>query len=62
MQMIARVRGSRWKAIVWRALIVTHRYCGIVIGLLMVEWFISGIVMFQDLVLIRWATPYSASR
>ena len=45
MQMIARVRGSRWKAIVWRALIVTHRYCGIAIGLLMVMWFISGIVM-----------------
>jgi uncharacterized iron-regulated membrane protein len=45
MQMIARFRGSRWKAIVWRALIVTHRYCGIAIGLLMVMWFISGIVM-----------------
>lgn len=29
----------------WRAMVVTHRYLGVVIGLLMLVWFISGIVM-----------------
>jgi hypothetical protein len=31
--------------ILWRAMIVLHLYLGIVIGFLMVMWFISGIVM-----------------
>jgi hypothetical protein len=29
----------------WRTLIVTHRYFGIAVGLLMATWFVSGIVM-----------------
>lgn len=29
----------------WRATVVTHRYLGVAVGLLMVVWFISGIVM-----------------
>src|SRR5205085_6648282 len=29
----------------WRLLVVTHRYLGIAVGLLMVMWFLSGIVM-----------------
>jgi uncharacterized iron-regulated membrane protein len=31
--------------ILWRATVITHRYLGIAIGLLMVMWFASGIVM-----------------
>ena len=31
--------------ILWRATVITHRYLGIAIGLLMVMWFVSGIVM-----------------
>ena len=30
---------------IWRALVITHRYLGVVVGLLMVMWFVSGIVM-----------------
>jgi hypothetical protein len=29
----------------WRAMVILHRYFGIAIGLLMVMWFVSGIVM-----------------
>jgi uncharacterized iron-regulated membrane protein len=29
----------------WRLMVVTHRYLGIAVGLLMVTWFFSGIVM-----------------
>src|SRR5205085_3781868 len=29
----------------WRATVITHRYLGVAIGLLMVMWFVSGIVM-----------------
>jgi uncharacterized iron-regulated membrane protein len=29
----------------WRTLIITHRYLGIAVGLLMATWFVSGIVM-----------------
>jgi hypothetical protein len=32
-------------ATLWRALVVTHRYLGIAVGLLMMMWFASGIVM-----------------
>jgi uncharacterized iron-regulated membrane protein len=31
--------------ILWRAMVILHRYLGIAIGLLMTMWFISGIVM-----------------
>src|SRR5437773_2479579 len=29
----------------WRATVITHRYLGVLIGLLMAMWFVSGIVM-----------------
>src|ERR1700693_1149468 len=29
----------------WRILVITHRYLGIAVGLLMLTWFLSGIVM-----------------
>ena len=32
-------------SILWRATVILHRYLGIAIGLLMVMWFVSGIVM-----------------
>src|SRR5437588_12371881 len=31
--------------ILWRATVITHRYLGVAMGLLMVMWFVSGIVM-----------------
>jgi len=31
--------------ILWRAMVIRHRYLGIVIGLLMAMWFVSGVVM-----------------
>ncbi|MBV9969300.1 MAG: hypothetical protein JO228_04895, partial [Xanthobacteraceae bacterium] len=39
---------------IWRAMVVLHRYLGIAIGLLMVMWFVSGIVMMY--------VPYSPSQ
>jgi hypothetical protein len=32
-------------AILWRALVVLHRYLGVAVGLLMAMWFVSGAVM-----------------
>ena len=29
----------------WRVTVITHRYLGVVVGLLMLVWFASGIVM-----------------
>jgi hypothetical protein len=29
----------------WRATVITHRYLGVAVGLLMFVWFFSGIVM-----------------
>src|SRR6266481_3000272 len=31
--------------ILWRATVITHRYLGVAVGLLMLVWFASGIVM-----------------
>jgi len=31
--------------VLWRATVITHRYLGVAVGLLMLVWFISGIVM-----------------
>src|SRR5262245_15718114 len=31
--------------VLWRALVVLHRYLGVAVGLLMAMWFVSGIVM-----------------
>jgi uncharacterized iron-regulated membrane protein len=36
---------SAHRTIVWQALVVLHRYLGVAVGLLMVMWFVSGIVM-----------------
>ena len=33
------------KRLLWRATIITHRYLGVAVGLLMLSWFASGIVM-----------------
>jgi hypothetical protein len=33
------------KRVLWRATIITHRYLGVAVGLLMLVWFASGIVM-----------------
>jgi uncharacterized iron-regulated membrane protein len=33
------------KTILWRATVITHRYLGVAVGLLMLVWFLSGIVM-----------------
>jgi PepSY-associated transmembrane protein len=32
-------------SILWRALVIIHRYLGVAVGLLMLMWFLSGIVM-----------------
>jgi hypothetical protein len=31
--------------LIWQTLVVLHRYLGVAVGLLMVMWFLSGIVM-----------------
>jgi hypothetical protein len=36
---------SRTASGLWRATVVTHRYLGVAVGILMVMWFVSGIVM-----------------
>jgi len=40
-------------SLIWRATVITHRYLGVAVGLLMFVWFFSGIVMmyvdFPDL-------------
>jgi tryptophan-rich sensory protein len=38
----------RWgnaRNLAWQTLVVLHRYLGVAVGLLMVMWFASGIVM-----------------
>jgi uncharacterized iron-regulated membrane protein len=42
----------------WRTLIVTHRYLGIAVGLLMLIWFLSGIVMMY----VGFPQPLGAER
>jgi hypothetical protein len=31
--------------LIWQSLVVLHRYLGVAVGLLMVMWFVSGIIM-----------------
>ena len=38
-------RRSKTGALIWQVLVVTHRYLGVALGLLMLVWFLSGIVM-----------------
>jgi uncharacterized iron-regulated membrane protein len=52
--------------ILWRATVFTHRYLGVAIGLLMVMWFVSGIVMMYvpfprvaDVERLRFQAPIS---
>jgi uncharacterized iron-regulated membrane protein len=45
---------KRMAGILWRAMVILHRYLGIAIGLLMAMWFVSGIVMMY--------VPYSRVR
>ena len=33
------------KTFLWRTLVISHRYLGIAVGILMLLWFASGIVM-----------------
>src|SRR5262249_60784536 len=40
--------------ILWRTMVILHRYLGIAIGLLIAMWFVSGIVMMY--------VPYSRIR
>jgi hypothetical protein len=39
------MRSGNARNLVWQALVVLHRYLGVAVGLLMVMWFVSGIVM-----------------
>ncbi len=43
---------------VWRAMVILHRYLGIAVGLLMVMWFASGIVMMY----VPYAPGHEAER
>jgi hypothetical protein len=45
-------------ATLWRVLVVTHRYLGIAVGLLMMMWFASGIVMMY----VGYPRPSDAER
>ena len=39
------MRSANFRNVIWRAMVVLHRYLGVAVGLLMVMWFASGIVM-----------------
>ncbi|HEY7299377.1 MAG TPA: PepSY domain-containing protein [Xanthobacteraceae bacterium] len=39
------MRSANPRNLIWQALVVLHRYLGVAVGLLMVMWFVSGIVM-----------------
>jgi uncharacterized iron-regulated membrane protein len=39
------VKLAAMMGLVWRTLVILHRYLGIAVGLLMLTWFLSGIVM-----------------
>jgi len=42
----------------WRTLVILHRYLGIAVGLLMLTWFLSGIVMMY----VGFPQPLGAER
>ena len=42
----------------WRTLVILHRYLGIAVGLLMLIWFLSGIVMMY----VGFPQPLAAER
>jgi uncharacterized iron-regulated membrane protein len=39
------MRSGNARNLIWQTLVVLHRYLGVAVGLLMVMWFVSGIVM-----------------
>ena len=39
------MRSANFRNVIWQAIVVLHRYLGVAVGLLMVTWFASGIVM-----------------
>ena len=39
------MRSANLRNLIWQTLVVLHRYLGVTVGLLMVIWFASGIVM-----------------
>src|SRR4249920_2587970 len=39
------MRSANFRNVTWQAMVVLHRYLGVAVGLLMVMWFVSGIVM-----------------
>ena len=39
------MRSINPRAIIWQVIVVLHRYLGVAVGLLMMMWFLSGIVM-----------------
>src|SRR5277367_4897247 len=39
------MRSGNARNLIWQTLLVLHRYLGVAVGLLMVMWFVSGIVM-----------------
>src|SRR6516164_6683901 len=39
------MRSANFRNVMWQVLVVLHRYLGVAVGLLMVMWFASGIVM-----------------
>jgi hypothetical protein len=40
------MRSAKFRNVIWQAIVVLHRYLGVAVGLLMVMWFASGIVMY----------------
>jgi hypothetical protein len=39
------MRLANLRNVIWQSMVVLHRYLGVAVGLLMVMWFVSGIVM-----------------
>ena len=39
------MRSINPRAIIWQVIVILHRYLGVAVGLLMMMWFLSGIVM-----------------
>jgi uncharacterized iron-regulated membrane protein len=39
------MRSAKLRTVVWQTMVILHRYLGVAVGLLMVMWFVSGIVM-----------------
>jgi hypothetical protein len=51
--------------ILWRAMVILHRYLGIMVGLLMATWFVSGIVMMYlpySRIILLWGASADSRR